>query len=387
MSWLKQHFMTFVVSGIRTLVRDYMSGPNGQRGIRAETIKPYDGIVRASQKCRFEEAGLVYATLASLLPKNDPKNLREPLLKLCQTLDGGELTGARTGELADRYAESPSDVVHSIIWNSMRSLRRRAYDHNKGLLLLGRDVWPWEVLSRRRRVASVYDPAISRGVAGNPAVLKKRADSWQADLERSILFDTGFAGSIHRCLVAATRKKPELVMLSSGLDPKTTQLFPGHTGSRAKALAIEYFPKYWQSGRIEDNEAVQYLAGLEEFVKSALLTVWIWHHVSPRYIRPQRKPRPKAQVPSAWSSAAQDIVTVQPMTGNTSIAYGNYAPKYSFLSSGTNCISISAATTGFWQMPGGDSLMYVDPNTFELKKAPMAPLKAAIESPDTQNLI
>ena len=283
MSWLRNHVQSFVIPGIRTLVRA------GDRELSAAHIRSFDGVVRPSTNCKHEEAGLVYATIASMVPKAQKD--RESLLAMCRTLDGTVLTGTRTGELGARFAVPPGDVVHSIIWNSFRKLRKLIRREGAVLLLPGRDVWAWEVIARQRRLSSVYDSRVSRTVAGAHPALRKVIDGWKVpDLDKSLVFDTGFAGSIHREICAATQKKPLSLMLSA--NDNKEQIFPGHTGSRGKALAIEYFPKYFQRATVRDNDAYQALSGLEEFIKTALLTIWLWHHVSPAHIESAKKPQP-----------------------------------------------------------------------------------------------
>ena len=79
-----------------------------------------------------------------------------------------------------------------------------------------------------------------------------------------------------------------MLLLSATVNER--QIFRTHTGSRAKALAFEYLAKYQCSGKSRDGQPYQELASLEEFIKAALLTIWLWYHVSP-----QRLPSYRAQ--------------------------------------------------------------------------------------------
>jgi hypothetical protein len=126
------------------------------------------------------------------------------------------------------------------------------------------------------------------------AVLKKIMREW-GSLEDALVFDTGFAGSIHRALCRASGMELGNLMLSTSLtnpDGKSCQIFPSHQGARAKALSIEYLPKYYRTGTVRDGEPVQFLSDLGEFLRAALLTVWIWKYKSSRFIPRVKRPRP-----------------------------------------------------------------------------------------------
>ena len=292
MSWLRNHVQQFVIPGIRTMVR------RGDHALTAADIKPFDGSVRPATVCKYEEAGLLYATIASMVPKKSPN--REALLAMCRTVDGTALTGTRTTELGARFSEvPPGDVVHAIIWNSLRKLRKMIRRNGAVLVLPGRDVWPWEVIARQRRLSSIYDSRVSRTVSSHRPALIKVIDQWKLpDLNKSLVFDTGFNGSIHRDICVATNKKPESLMLSAY--DHNQQIFKGHTASRAKALAIEYFPKYFQRATVHGDEAYQALALLEEFIKTALLTIWLWYHVSPAHIESAKEAGLKVKQPNKY---------------------------------------------------------------------------------------
>jgi hypothetical protein len=128
--------------------------------------------------------------------------------------------------------------------------------------------------------------------------------NWPIDLDRSLVFDTGFSGTIWAAICRVSQKSPQLLLLSG-----KNQIFPKHSGSRQKALAIEYMPKYWQSGRVEDDAPAQYLSRLDEFVKAAILTIWLWHHVSPRRVHKRRVTGPNMRIASIPSVSIAGTAT------------------------------------------------------------------------------
>ena len=274
----------FVVPTIRTLVR------KGDRELTMRDVKPFDGRIRPASNCKYEEAGLLFSAVSSMMSKSSKE--KEKLLAMCRTLDGTDLTGCRTQELGARFDVPPGDVMHSIIWNSLRKLRKLIRRHGAVLVLPGRDVWAWEVIARQRRLRSIYDSRISRTVADHHPALRKVIGEWGVpDMDGTLVFDTGFAGSIHRNICQATQKNPKIMLLSANESLRDRQVFPGHTGSRSKALAIEYFPKYLQRATVHGDDPYQAISTIEEFIKTALLTIWLWYHVSPKHIESAKKPR------------------------------------------------------------------------------------------------
>jgi hypothetical protein len=131
----------------------------------------------------------------------------------------------------------------------------------------------------------IFDARISRGVARDHDVLRKIIKPWKLN-QHSVIFDTGFAGSIYEHISQASGKRPINLMLSTMRknDNKSEQIFPNHKGSRSKALAIEYFPKYQKTGTLRNGKAVQWLADLNEFIRAAVLTIWMWHHESAAWV-------------------------------------------------------------------------------------------------------
>lgn len=199
---------------------------------------------------------------------------------------GDQLVGVRADQLAGQYTAGKADTLHSFVVSSMRALKRhRRRRRRESLILPGRDVWSWEVLARRQRIPTVFDARISRQVARHDPALIRAAEGWRADLDKSLVFDTGFNGTIWSAIRRATGKNPDLLLLSG-----KNQIFPRHAGSRQKALAIEYLPKYWTSRTLRDGDAHQYLADMDEFVRAAILTVWLYRHKSPRRVHRRKKP-------------------------------------------------------------------------------------------------
>ena len=291
MSWLKNHLRHFVLPGIHTLARHQGSrsewGATGSSGLTAADIKPRTKQIRPSQKCKYVEAGMLYALISSVLKKGNPT--REVALGLCRQIGRAKDaefvyaidTRGSVKSLGERYdGVEGSDVLHSMLCNSMRRLKRQM--RRKGSLLLpGRDVWCWEVMARKLSVASTFDPRVSRGVAGNKKALRICIDEWKVESWDDVLFfDTGFSGSIPRAIARAEGLDEINMLLLSSADRKK-QIFRTHTGSRAKALAFEYLAKYFISGRSRDDLPYQELNPLDEFIKASLLTIWLWYHISP----------------------------------------------------------------------------------------------------------
>ena len=181
-----------------------------------------------------------------------------------------------------RLDEEPQiSDLHTIVKNSLKSLRRILKKPGRRLLLPGRDVWLWSVLAHKMNIPHMFDARISRLVARDHVVLKEIADGWRLT-QNTIVFDTGFAGSIYNHICQATGKKPINLMLSTLRSGE--QLWPTHKGARGKALTIEKLPKYQKTGTLRDGRATQWLANLEEYIQAAILTIWFWYHESPAWI-------------------------------------------------------------------------------------------------------
>lgn len=281
MSWLRNHLRHFVLPGIHTLARAH------GKPMTASDIRPRDKEIRPASDCKYVEAGLLYALVSSVMRKGDP--LREVTLGLCRQIGQGkdsEFVYAidKRGDVKNLGAGyngvEGSDVLHSMLCNSMRRLKRKMR-RNGQLLLPGRDVWCWEVMARKLSVDSTFDSRVSRNVAYNTRALKVCIDDWQIqDWSDVLFFDTGFSGSIPRAIGGVVGLSDiNVLMLSCGDDAR--QIFRTHTASRKKALAFEYLSKYFASGTPRDDKPYQELASLDEFIRAALLTIWLWYHVSP----------------------------------------------------------------------------------------------------------
>ena len=281
MSYLRNHFRHFVLPGIHALSR-----ANGKT-LTAVDIVPRDKQIRPSTKCKFVEAGLLYSLVSSILRKGDPT--REIALGLCRQIGRAKDaefvyaidTEGRVKSLGEKYdGVEGSDVLHSMLCNSMRRLKRQM--RRKGSLLLpGRDVWCWEVMAQKLTVPSTFDARVSRSVAHNESALRTCIDDWKInDWSNVLFFDTGFSGSIPRAIARAEKLDQIDMLLLSSADP-SKQIFRTHTGSRAKALAFEYLAKYFVSGTHRDGQPYQELNPLDDFIKAALLTIWLWYHISP----------------------------------------------------------------------------------------------------------
>jgi hypothetical protein len=353
MSWIRNHFRHFVIPGVRTIAR-----ADG-RVLMDRDIRPFDGRLRPSSKCKYAEAGMLYAAVASVLRKSDPT--REVALGLCRALGSPaeaqfiyELDSqSRVRDLAEGYKDvEGSDVLHSFIRSSVKRLKRRT--RKKATVVYpGRDVWCWEVLSRKVGLPSLYDSRVSRCIATNEKALQKTMEHWEVpDWARTLLFDTGYQGTVPRAIgKAAGLERINMVMLSA-VEGKE-QIFPGHAKSRRKALACEYLAKYRRRCVTRDDAPYQELADLEEFIKAALLTVWLWYHVSPGRLpswRDQPKPKPR----------------VVKLTGNPGWGSGGGSGG-NIVVSASNASTFTVPSLTFASASTATSTMSViDPSTFQL---------------------
>lgn len=361
MSWIKNHFRHFVLPGIHTLAKHQGRSNTAPGGLTITDIKPRDKQVRPSTKCKFVEAGLLYSLISSVLRKGDPT--REIALGLCRQIGRAKdaefvyAIDSRNGikGLGDNYnGVEGSDVLHSMLCNSMRRLKRKMR-RSGSLLLPGRDVWAWEVMARKLSVKSTFDPRVSRGVARSNKALRTCIDEWKVKSWEDVLFfDTGFSGSIPRAIAKAEGlPQINMLLLSSGT-PKH-QIFRTHTGSRAKALAFEYLAKYFVSGTARDGAPYQELNPLDEFIKAALLTTWLWYHVSPARLPSYRDKKilrgnitiNNTSFSKAPSLIGKDILTIQPMTSTGSI---DYTTVYGAPGGFGGVTAASASDTSTWSL-------------------------------------
>lgn len=307
MSWLHNHIQNFVVPGIKAIIEakpeikedpDWLySFEKSTGGAKSEDVSRYGPYnLRPARACQHPEAGIVYTALRSFNARQKMGDEKyEAALRMLTKCDPEHfITKSLRYSFPAAGDVPPHDVIHNVVKNSWRALRRVCtMSGPRTLILPGRDVWLWEVMCRKRNMPSVYDPRVSRLLTHNVDALRQVINSWGVNITpETVVFDTGFAGSIYRAICGATDVKMTNLMLSTHISITSKagkdiscQIFPNHANARAKALAIEYLPKYWKTGTVRDGQPVQYLADLDEFVKCAALTIWFWHHRSPRWIK------------------------------------------------------------------------------------------------------
>lgn len=394
MSWLRNHMRHFVLPGIHALAR-----ANGKQ-LREIDIKPSDREVRPATVCEYSEAGMLYAVCASILKKGD--TTREVALDLCRHIGKPgdakfiyELDSQkRVKELGEGYeGVEGADVLHSFVLNSIKSLKRKT--HKKATVVYpGRDVWCWEVLSRKLGQPSVFDSRVSRDVASCDAALKKAIADWKVpDWNQTVLFDSGYEGTVPRAIGrAAGLQNVNVLMLSAVRSHE--QIFPTHSHSRRKALACEYLAKYQKRSVVRDGAPYQELADLQEFIKAALLTIWLWHHVSPARL-PSWKDRPTPAPKDALSIKSGSIPTIKISNSgwqNSIINYGTGGTStqlYPVYNTGVTTITgAGSILDGLWgqgssaavldmmsisgtSAVGNYSIPILDPNTFQVTNRPI----------------
>jgi hypothetical protein len=360
-----------------------------EAGLVASALKSFglmtnhrDHILRACLPSAWDRKGRVKAALELGL---DPKKIAEAL-----GVAGDEVvTEFNVENTFDHYTVSPRAaevnaawvVRHSFAKNAFRALARRA--RGRTLILPGRDVWVFEIHARRAGYPSIYDPRVSRTVACDRALLRRVVETWRVvDFDRAFVFDTGFAGSIARALRDVVGPNLKDVMLSTSRrwwNPQracteSLQLFPNHTGSRGKALDIEYTPKYFRTGTVKDARAEQYLAHLDEFIRAAAMTIWWCKVKSPRFIRAKKKSTPQAVLDSAptlkisentwqWGSITQPTATVD--TGGTTSQYISVDPQYISVDPGTTASTLPFTTWATIDTAGSDSSVTWHSNTLK----------------------
>lgn len=190
------------------------------------------------------------------------------------------------------------------------------------LLFAGRDVWAFEIMAQKRGIPSLFMPEISRKVVQNKEALAALVKQYGFTGEE-LLVDTGFAGSIPRNMNEKLGCNLKFILLSqdsimSFMGPKSdvgghvgiglpftrhkederallrpNQIFPNRSNVRGEALEIEYLPKYWASGTIDNiymmpnsdvfdrplASVIQYLSSPDEIVAAAFMTSNIWRGV------------------------------------------------------------------------------------------------------------
>jgi hypothetical protein len=206
--------------------------------------------------------------------KNHLETFVEPVSKELGTIPSDPWLNEIRGSYYKRLTPEQMTVVK----NAWRAAKSRS--EGKTLLLMGRDVWIFEVLARREGYPTIFDPSCSRQTCYHEKFKK-------FDSKRHILLDTGFAGSI------ATALKVKCLLLSADIHPGSpvakSQIFPLLTGSRSLALFLENLPKYWESAQIVNGEIQQKYSHVKEFRLAAQLTQDVYKDSSPRFVA-RRKP-------------------------------------------------------------------------------------------------
>jgi hypothetical protein len=375
-NWLEKHVNEFVIPGIRTLAR------HDGKEIHDRDIKPYNGRVRASSACRFKEAGMIHAAVSSVVPKR--KDLWAISRDMCERLGTPDTHSLvyeldsqnRVRDLGNHYPGfNGADVLHSFLCSTTRAIRGHLAHKDARVIYPGRDVWALEVMSQRRGVSSIYDPRISREIDAHDYAYKDIVDGWGVpDWGKALAFDSGYAGTVPRA-IGRVAGVPEInIVMLSAMDTKF-QVFPGHTGSRAKALALEYLAKYRKRCLVKDKTPTQPLADLEEFIKAALLTIWIWHHVSPKRLpswenektRREKRKRGTLNISAGHSGIVYTPANWATMAGTGNIVATN-SPWQTLQSAATTntmpiTVQATSTATGAMTFQTGTGSIFFDPNS------------------------
>lgn len=271
MSWIRNHVRHYVVPALKA----YAKRPSFT-DLHDEKHKPIN--MRPAHGCKHKELGLILAACRCF---NLP--LASGQEQMLRTGSSYRILGSRGYSL-----QKPEDKIHNAIKNSCKAIKRiLKKDSRRKLILPGRDVWLWSVQCHKMGIPHIFDPRISRLVSRDGVILKAIVDTWKID-EHTIIFDTGFAGSIYRRIVEVSGVNCINLMFSTKRkNPQTQlpeQLWPYHRSARGKALAIEYLPKYQKTGTTNNGQCLQYMADYDEFLLAAALTIWFWHYESPTWI-------------------------------------------------------------------------------------------------------
>lgn len=262
MSWLRDHFYTFVFPAMVSA------------GISDRGLPPMD--VKAAESA----------------PQNLPPELRK-LWTLCHDLGvswSDSIIEGGAGSSAFRAsAKLHGAILRSTLASSVTAMRAEKCSK---LFLAGRDVWALAVLAERKGVPYVFLPQISRSVASSDEVRTFLMEHGITGQE--LLIDTGFAGSIpmHLSICLGVQVPFRLMSQSpvstfdffarfskrtkKGLESRPKQVFPNRKNARAEALETEYLAKYWQTGRIENGQVTQRLSTRDQIRGAAILTSRLW---------------------------------------------------------------------------------------------------------------
>lgn len=306
MNWLDTHLRTFVFPNLLRYKK--LLSVFGQSIGQILTLKAYGqasedalpvftGEIRPASGCMYEEFGKVKSMLQSL-------NLWEQLIRedgtnrcnystystsikkrtLAEQFNAFNIDDITRSEYSHELMKSVylknynhNQIIHTLLKNTVRSLRSR----KARVVFLGRDVWSWYVVAQQIGLNSIFDPRVSREIARDRDSILRIANELKLQ-DEDVLFDTGFAGTIHRQVSQHTGLKLTNLMLSCHSDE--VKLFPTQALSRNRALFLEYLPKYFTSGRVNGNEIHQTMTSLNEFVRATLTTIWAYKFISPNMI-------------------------------------------------------------------------------------------------------
>lgn len=302
MDWLEQHLRTYVLPSLRVIRRSLPA--KSQKPLYVEkcdcpqvpsALTPMVGELRPAKGYPDNYTGLLVTGLKSFgmfeyLSGDTIQALRNGFLPLdshtysaCQRLTVSASGNRRATPTNDEIAAFVRDQ-HTIIKNSLRRLQKTLSPGCR-IVFLGRDVWLWYVVAQALGYTNVvFDPRVSRTVARDQKAFRSILTGSSMRLnDGDILFDTGFAGSIYKAATdAVPEKRLRCYMLSTPREGWA--LFPNHRGARARALTIEYWPKYQQSGTVKEGCVVQRYAQHDEFVHAAIMTIQFYSMESPRWV-------------------------------------------------------------------------------------------------------
>lgn len=292
MNWLETHLETFVKPALCKLLNKKIN---------------FDAVRLPSKFSGFYEA----VQLAKAIQQHSMVNYSKDIEYLLKAHDTGFISGMFGKRYVSEIVGIPvttSLVCHSFVKTTLRSLDAYAKASGKTLILTGRDMWMWNVLAKKMNIKIIYDPIISREVAADYTTLREIVNVWDVDLDKCILFDTGWNGTIWKHICSMSGKKPVNLMLSaesvdefqifknmSRQTPKagaTYHIPERESTAREIAYKIEDTPKYWTSGAVSTKNvndrrvrvANQGFASPDEFIRATALTIWAWHVQSPNFI-------------------------------------------------------------------------------------------------------
>lgn len=143
--------------------------------------------------------------------------------------------------------DTPIDKINDAVTSLKSIMKDLGF---KKIFFPGRDTWLYAVCCERRQIPYEYDPSISRASVCSHLFgdyIKSK------NLTESLIFDTGFMGTIPRAISDHLGRRIPFTMHSSFKGVKSyhekisSQIHPRRTGSRGVALDIERSHKYFES--------------------------------------------------------------------------------------------------------------------------------------------